>query len=281
MYQNYFQPQYLPSPIRSVTSGFAIETGTTGVKSSQVFRQILDKVKETGQNTTSHAIPNIIRNPNKYIKGMWTAFFIVALGFCAYTIFQSLKAYLQYGTNIQIQIQRVSVTDFPGITICNMNPFNKASSTQAYLNAKLVDYGLEDAISILNGTNSTTQNEALERLQVYFNTNNTLLVMDYILDFMRQTVVADTTLTESDRYNLGISLDSMLLSCSYNRKDCTSSDFSQFWHYKHGNCYTFNGYNSVSRSNTISKAGSSSGLQLELYTSKGLILIINLKLFIP
>lgn len=63
----------------------------------------------------------------------------------------------------------------------------------------------------------------------------------------------------------GFSLNTMLISCNYNRKDCSPKDFVYKYSQQYGNCYTFNNNNSLGK--TI-MSGRSSGLSLELFVGE-------------
>ena len=498
--------------------------------------RVKEKIRDLGESTTSHAIPNIVRSNSKLIRIMWLLFFMGALTYSLYTIVNSIMLYLQYNANIQIDIKRVTITDFPAVTICNANLFNSKQETAAYIDAVLITNNLSEAINItavkrksvlstaqpasvtelstiqitnatttttttttitttstttstttttttastttatsttttttnkttststktttttvstttamsttttttsnvrttpittitteistvfntttIQFTNSTTSlfivntttttttlfytsttsnsltnativtvdtepatnfvttnntdtestttsiiststatttttiiciedlaeestiaiednstttttiaatdtfriennnyndnqsndiyktfieqpvsddpsivrvaketdttkeiklkrrtrrstsNNSLETLQEYFQTNNTLSVLDEILDLLRRSVISDTNLTTIGLKNLGVSLDNILLSCSFNKKDCDSSQFSSFWSYRYGNCYTFNSKSSQPVTLQTSQSGSSYGLRLELFLGK-------------
>jgi hypothetical protein len=57
--------------------------------------------------------------------------------------------------------------------------------------------------------------------------------------------------------SLGYCLESMLISCTYNRILCTVDDFEWFYSYQYGNCYTFNSriFKNLSFIKTISGQG--------------------------
>ena len=64
----------------------------------------------------------------------------------------------------------------------------------------------------------------------------------------------------------GFSLNSMLISCYFDSKKCSVSDFTYYYTYEYGNCYIFNMYvNSSTSLKTISGSGPSNGLNMEIF----------------
>lgn len=72
---------------------------------------------------------------------------------------------------------------------------------------------------------------------------------------------------DRDADKIGLTLDDMLISCSFTYL-CNSSDFIYSFNSYYGNCYSFNGYylNGTKKEiKTVTKAGFLDGLFLELY----------------
>ncbi|KXJ19628.1 Amiloride-sensitive sodium channel subunit beta [Exaiptasia diaphana] len=78
-------------------------------------------------------------------------------------------------------------------------------------------------------------------------------------------------LNESELRPIGHQFDTMILSCKYQGVHCTNltkkSFWSSFWHYKYGNCFTFNPKvinGEEQKGLTTAKTGPSDGLVLEI-----------------
>ncbi|PIK51832.1 putative degenerin deg-1-like [Apostichopus japonicus] len=84
------------------------------------------------------------------------------------------------------------------------------------------------------------------------------------LDLLLQVTDGIARIPYSERYRLGHSIDDMLLSCTWKGFTCSPVNFTHFFNYKHGNCYTFNsGLNGTYE--VSSKTGPLYGLTMEIY----------------
>jgi hypothetical protein len=146
--------------------------------------------------------------------------------------------------NYQTVVQ--SPTEFPAITICNINPFNTANqNTSEYMR------------NVLDRHNFSKHDIRKTNIDSFFFVNRASNVI-------KATILNDKNLSKADLMNLGFSLRVMLISCYFNGIKCNESDFSWFWSFEYGNCYTFNGMNSLTPKYT-SKSGFQNGLLIELY----------------
>ena len=127
-----------------------------------------------------------------------------------------------------------------------MNPFDYAMNA-AYLNQQLVNANISPTI------NATT--------------NAALASVRKAIDLLKAVSIANASSNPSGTKALGWSLDTMLISCTYNGVTCNSSDFFWWYSFEYGNCYTFNYKNStVSAIAQTSKTGPENGLTMEIFT---------------
>lgn len=200
----------------------------------------------------------MVRAKSHVIRIMWIFFFLAALAGCGYFFITTLINYFQFVAVAQINVIQEYPTSFPAVTICNLNPFN-IKVAQMYLN----NYFTKNNYTYVTFTNDTNY------MQSYAGTNNTNEILDTALDDLKRYIVADKTITVDDRRYMGFDLaDDMLISCSFNGKSCSYTNFSYFINYNYGNCYTFNSGNDYSNVKQdllkTSKVGSEFGLQMEL-----------------
>ncbi len=136
--------------------------------------------------------------------------------------------------------------NYPAITICNLAPFNTLSPTvlQYYQN-------ILTANNINTNIVPTNSNPGIEQIRI-------------IRDFLKVQIISNTSATQSFLQSIGYTYDDLVISCYFNQLPCYSSDFTWFFDYNYGNCYTFNANSSNVK--TTSKAGPAYGLQLELFT---------------
>jgi len=85
-----------------------------------------------------------------------------------------------------------------------------------------------------------------------------------ITNYLKAYFISNATSNQTYLQSIGFTIDSLLISCYFNGLPCTASDFSWFYDFNYGNCYTFN--KNTTSIKTISKAGPTYGLQLELFT---------------
>lgn len=82
-------------------------------------------------------------------------------------------------------------------------------------------------------------------------------------NILKASVTADKSLSESDLIKLGFTMDTMIISCFFDKKTCNTSSFKWFHDNEYGNCYTFNSL--ISETLKTSKPGQAYGLLLELF----------------
>lgn len=171
---------------------------------------------------------------------------------CGYLVITSIIQFLNYETNVNLQIINESPSDFPAVTLCNLKPFNKQRS-QSYV------------YNLLNQSN-------LSRLLILgtVNTSETAYgLINVASDLLKLSIASDQNLTIQTRKQLGWNIEEMLISCYYNSKTCLPSDFVYIQDYDYLNCYTFNsGKDSSGNTSTIRQAymsGYNKGLEMELF----------------
>jgi len=108
------------------------------------------------------------------------------------------------------------------------------------------------------------KNDKCDRLLV---TNNSKSVL--IDKFKRYIANKNKNFTDRDRYNYGYDLGyDMLISCEYNKVQCSADNFTKYWDNQYGYCYTFNKGNDTTPPLKSSLTGESHGLVMQLVVSK-------------
>ena len=71
------------------------------------LKEIRETTKETVENSSIHALPNIVRNKYIIIKIVWIVCFLISFGICCWFIIQSILDYLSYQviTNIKVNYE--------------------------------------------------------------------------------------------------------------------------------------------------------------------------------
>lgn len=192
---------------------------------------------EWASNSTSHGIPNIAKTDRIYLKILWLIFFLLSSSFCFYLIIKCLIEYSQYPVLTNIQLITETPTQFPAITICNLNTLKTFNSS------------IYNQLAVLENKSS-----------IYLKKFNSLVYTRFVLRTVK-AYMKHLDLEQKKSY--GIDLEEMLMSCRYNGENCNKYDFKWFFSYDYGNCYTFN----FNQSNLkyVGKNGVRNGLILELY----------------
>lgn len=193
---------------------------------------------------TAHGISNISRAKNNVTLAVWICFYLASIVFCAYNIINIIVEFSQYNVLINIELINESPIDFPAVTVCNLNPFDKTKANS------YIDKLLEK--------NNISYVKDITRIDIE---------PDLIYKLIKSNVIAN--LSKEERAYLGFSLEYMKLSCRFNDFNCEDSDFVSTYNFDYGNCFTFNsGYNSSGNKvpiKKISEAGSDKSFRLELY----------------
>jgi hypothetical protein len=194
-------------------------------------------------STTAHALPNIFRTGNILLKMIWLCCFLACFSYCIVSVVTTINNYTTYPSYINTKIIQEIPSQFPAITICNQKTVNTTKSI-SYLNTNVPNLP-----------------------QFIFDTTfEYIITQQYVT---RSIINDDKTLTVITRKELGFKLEDMLVSCFFNYKSCSASDFTYFYDASNGNCYTFNkgvyDNGTTYDKKNVSIAGPLYGLVLELY----------------
>lgn len=225
-----------------------LEAEATYVEREHIKKSHLLKEKffEWGTNSTAHGIPNMIRLESRILKIIWFVCFLASLSYCAYTIVSIIITYLQFDVLINQEVVSKSPVDFPAVTVCNLNAFDKRNA-QKFINQTLA----KNNISYVSDVTKIDMSPTL------------------VNNLIKASIIGNKNFTKKDYVNLGFTIDYMLLTCYFNNIPCNSSDFVWRYDYDYTNCYTFNsGYDMNGNPvpiKQVNEAGSDRSLKLELF----------------
>ena len=198
-------------------------------------------LREFSLNTSTHGIPGIARSQSLSNRVYWTISLLVFTGIRIYFIIEAIRAYFEYPIQSVVTIEEVMHPTFPAVSICNYSPLRYDRFIGPFLN-----FTNQRNLSHTNDTTTFTMQQA-----------------DYIPDFFQYMVNSNQSLED-----YFYSLDSMLLSCTYNGRACSSQEFVRFLSSYYGYCYTFNKPVDFIRNGSVYGAyedGDWGILELELY----------------
>ena len=209
--------------------------------------QIKKAVIESALSSSIIGIPNIFRNDKILLKIIWTLSLLSSSCYCFYTMVASINSYYNWNVVTNIKVIHEIPTEFPAITLCNLNPL-------------VTDY----ALSLIH--NLSIKNEKYLNLNnvEYFSTNASLLKFSALLSTMGKNY------TDEDRKRFSLPLKDFIVECTFGvSSKCDLDDFDWHYNFYYGNCYTFNnGRNlngKISNIYNSTQPGFNNGLRLKLF----------------
>lgn len=188
----------------------------------QGSKYILNIISSTLEDSTTHGLNPIIKREHTVIRILWIVCLIVSTAICSYMIALSITSYFDYETVTKTQKISLISTEFPAVTICNVNPFMTNASADFVEEMILENFIVNPFLTI-------------DQSFSYFS-SSALLNMRYLVS----TNALDSSRSDLFRKSLGYDISEMMLDCSYNFNSCSDDDWVWFFDLIYGNCYTFN-----------------------------------------
>ncbi|XP_072030473.1 epithelial sodium channel subunit beta-like [Amphiura filiformis] len=247
------------------------------------------------RNSSAHGLPNIYQNKSVILKLTWAILFLAAVGVVLWQVTELVKTFVAFNYQVSLDVRFNKTVVFPAVTICNINPTLSSKLVELdnqfrelfdkeYVGDVEADDDITDLTYFADDSNytpeSTTESASMQpaenmtdeailsweerESQGFFKT----MSEEFKTRQMLITLLANKTLEE--RQEIGHQLDDMLLSCEWKGYPCSPGNFTQFYHYKYGNCYTFNS-NMFGHSTQLytNRPGPLYGLSLELNAQQG------------
>ncbi len=220
------------------------ETKNSVSGSNETQKNIKDIVCEHLTTTHIHGLPHIVRTKYLFIKILWMISFLALGVLCTFVIYNSIDEYLQRPTITEIYEFSEPSSLFPAVTICNINPFVTTEAVELIKN------------NLINAYSNSS----------YFEDS----VLYESLFSAKLSAQLEVSFNESFRGELkkkmGPNLSEFILDCSFNYVDCVESDFTWYYSFEYGNCFTFNAERNSSLTKRSDKPGMKNGLYLEIFT---------------
>ena len=213
--------------------------------------RLLEIVKTWGLSTSTHGIPNIIRNHHLFIKLMWIFCFLACFGYMTFGLVNIIQDYLSYEPITKMEFIRHASLEFPTVTICNKSPLN--TNDENFVKFKKIFDGLkQNFYGKVKGTQNINNYmlffQQYSKLQVFLLSNNT------------------------EKKKMSYSVDDMLINCQFNSIGCSKKDFEYYYTNSYGNCYKFNSgldwNNNKIDIKSSTNPGRQNALNFILYTGK-------------
>ena len=203
-----------------------------------------------GKNSTFDGLSKILRSQRPISKRLWTLALVFLTGVCSFILLKTILNYFAYSIVTTITVRQEMPAKMPTIIVCNSNGL-------------LTKQGISWAKKLFANYNITNVNNYLhlenEQFPRQLKRSNILSTRTIAMSAAR-----NPTLSDEFRKSLGLTIQDMLVSCTFNSVECTAANFTWIYNTFYGNCFKF----SPSISEYISQAGKFSGLSMELFVGQ-------------
>ncbi|XP_078379403.1 acid-sensing ion channel 2-like isoform X2 [Oculina patagonica] len=217
----------------------ACKSCTVDIERSEVASQVPDKSAATTErwsvfvgSSTLHGLNYMFSSRSLVRRILWALFLVTAMAWFSFESFKLLRKYFSYPVTTKVALEYEGTLEFPAVTICNFNMFNKSVVTAKGYNELLRQF--ERKLFGLNNENDT-------------------------MDFNKYN---DFNLTEF-HFIAGHQISSTLSICVWSGQSCDYRNFTPVLT-DMGLCHTFNSGKDGEQILKVKQAGSAFGLQLTL-----------------
>ena len=206
------------------------------------FKNLKSIIIQAISDSTAHGLPNIIKSEKLFLKIFWIIIFILSSSYAINFILDSVNAYLSYESVTKIEVTKDLPSQFPAVSICNINPFTTKFAKEYTRN---ISIGFTDK-------------------------NDSLIINRLYKKTFLQSNIMSSQLNDEQRRSFSLKINESLIDCVFSFTPCSRNEFSWFYDFIYGNCYTINEGKTLSNNLTIpfwtsSNPGTINGLQLWIY----------------
>ncbi|KAL8590301.1 hypothetical protein ACOMHN_006417 [Nucella lapillus] len=188
-------------------------------------------IKELGSESNAHGVARIIRSRDKRRKVVWSLLVLFGVGSAISQLSSLVHKYLQYQVVEVSEIQDGLPVEFPAVTLCNIEPISWRKLRR-----------------LLNGTTpETTEVRAwLHFLETF--------------DFGEQHAHLRSIRAFHENVAEGVvhvqhSLNESLLHCRFNKRPCSTANFTTSFDGNYYSCFTFNAQEAVGAGSDVEGEG--------------------------
>ena len=87
------------------------------------------------ETTSVKGVPKAVRSSTRCLRALWVVALLFGVYVASYFTTQLFQHYLQYDANLQISEQPLQPSDFPDVTLCNLNPLANTPSGSAVVDS--------------------------------------------------------------------------------------------------------------------------------------------------
>lgn len=230
------------------------------MESQQSRSGLKDLIRNSMEVSTFHAIPNIARTKKTSVKVMWILILIVSSALCGFLVTKTILQYLSYEVYNKFNVAFETPTEFPTISLCNVNPFVTEEAfdfLDNLLKKNNISY-LPDIFMI----QETSTNDEYDLYGPFWN----YMSNKYWLSLRAK----NPDVPDEKKKSFGHPIKEFIILCFFQTKQCKKELLSWYFDSVYGNCYRFNsGISSIDGSKLeilkTSQPGNAEGFQIFLY----------------
>ncbi|XP_071794821.1 acid-sensing ion channel 1C-like [Asterias amurensis] len=253
-----------PMAIEDGDGGGSDGTGQRGRKPHDDLQQsrLMVMVGTRLENSGAHGIPNIKRAESTRRRLAWTLLFLAGLGMFVYQGYELINKYYSWPINVNVEVRDLRTAQFPAVTWCNLNPIRKDALDDISDLCELIGGQNPDCMSSSGPTEFPLVDDGYDDWET---DNISYSAEDEDDKVLQQVTGIVGALPYEERSTTGHKLQRMLLKCTFQKSRCSPKNFTTFYNFRYGNCFTFNSGHNGTRNLNVTKSGPAYGLTMELY----------------
>ncbi|EDO34532.1 predicted protein [Nematostella vectensis] len=226
----------------------------------------LSLIRDFAASTTAHGIGKVFAADSMVRRALWLLGCLTVYAVMIFMCAQLLVRYLEKPVVSRVEVSYEESLVFPAVTICNLNmlkhskvaknpsiqslmtnmkekdekmryqpltPLNTTAAPKDDLDKKIDEQKHRQIKKLMQEAVSSKEKQIFQGAEV-----DTTSIMGVMLMGSLRNVPSDRLA------QMGYSLDDLLVSCRWSAFKCNSGTlkdlWKHFWHWKYGNCYTFN-----------------------------------------
>lgn len=209
-------------------------------ENTRLYSLIDERLHSVAEKSTLHGLANFASaNTSKWKQALWLTFFLLTTSLFASMTFQNIAEYFSWPVTSRIRFTNEKEIDFPGVAICNANPFVTEQAVQF----------------LIQFTRNYTGNYTLGLKEM----NKQLMDQHF-----RYTTANHVyfNYSVSAKKQLGLPLENFLIYCKYANEPCyNSTNWTWFFSWWNGNCFLFNSKSGLK----VRTTNKNSALNVELF----------------
>ena len=203
--------------------------------------------------STLDGLTKIVRAKRAWMKLYWSSALLIVLGMYSFVLIKAVLDYFAYEVVTTITVRNEIPARMPTIMICNVNSLLTPTAV-AFAKQIYTKYDMPISNNYLNFTYGQ---QTFAR--ILNNKANILLPRSMVM-----AASLNLALSNDFRKTLSLSMQDMLISCTFNSVECTSDDFTWYNLPYFGYCFQFQ----PNTSSGISQTGKFHGLKMELFVGQ-------------